>query len=224
MVHGRWWFGRPAPGRGRSGAGGPGLGRGRPEGGRMPFGIGGDVHSFGDPDEVRVKHADLDLTVDFDRKEFRGNGDPPVRASSRAPGRRPARPRLPKGLAIEDVEFAGAGKAGPRPHSEVGAGRPDPRRAVAIRAPEGRPGPDPLPDLARRRGLAMARPGEDGGREAAVPVHPVGGDPGADLDPDPGLAGRPGHLRGDDPRPRGLTAVMAADPARRRPTASSSSR
>jgi leukotriene A-4 hydrolase/aminopeptidase len=32
-----------------------------------------DVHSYGNPDEVRVTHADLDWDVDFDRKVLRGN-------------------------------------------------------------------------------------------------------------------------------------------------------
>jgi leukotriene-A4 hydrolase len=31
-----------------------------------------DVHSYGNPEEIRVTHADLDLTVDFDRKVLRG--------------------------------------------------------------------------------------------------------------------------------------------------------
>src|SRR5258708_3157589 len=31
-----------------------------------------DIHSYSRPQEVRVKHMDLDLEVDFDRKEVRG--------------------------------------------------------------------------------------------------------------------------------------------------------
>jgi len=31
-----------------------------------------DIHSFGNPDESRVRHVELDLTVDFDKKKLRG--------------------------------------------------------------------------------------------------------------------------------------------------------
>ena len=31
-----------------------------------------DIHSFGRPDEVRTTHADIDWTVDFEKKEIRG--------------------------------------------------------------------------------------------------------------------------------------------------------
>ncbi|HSD71368.1 MAG TPA: M1 family metallopeptidase [Thermoanaerobaculia bacterium] len=34
-----------------------------------------DVHSFANPDEIRVRHADLDLDVLFDRKTLRGSAD-----------------------------------------------------------------------------------------------------------------------------------------------------
>src|SRR5437773_5219488 len=32
-----------------------------------------DHHSFANPDEVRVRHVDLDLTADFERKQLRGH-------------------------------------------------------------------------------------------------------------------------------------------------------
>ena len=43
--------------------------------------------------------------------------------------------------------------------------------------------------------VAVARAGADGGRPAAVPLHPVAGDPRAHLGAVPGLAGRAHHLR-----------------------------
>ena len=138
--------------------------RGADDRGRIGRGIGATSTRSANPDEVRVRHLGLDLAVDFDRKELRGTAT--LRSSvSRAPGRAPL-VLDSRGLTIETVEAGrGAGcLAAVDPRGRPG--RPDPRRADHDpRSRRGRPGPGPLPDLARGRGLAVARPGR--GRPAA---------------------------------------------------------
>ena len=68
-----------------------------------------DVHSFGNPHEVRVTHVGLELTVDFDRKELGGTATLRI---IRPPGSRGGSPLVldSRGLAIEEVEeFDGRG-------------------------------------------------------------------------------------------------------------------
>ena len=62
-----------------------------------------DVHSFGNPELVRVEHVDLDLTVDFDRKELRGAA---TISFERQPGSPPDAPLVldSKDLSIEAIE------------------------------------------------------------------------------------------------------------------------
>jgi len=64
-----------------------------------------DVHSHARPDLVRVRHVDLDLTVDFGRKELRGIVDLRV---ERRPGAPPEAQLIldAKGLAIEEISVA----------------------------------------------------------------------------------------------------------------------
>jgi leukotriene-A4 hydrolase len=62
-----------------------------------------DIHSFSNPYEVRVKHVDLELTVDFDRKQLSGAV---TLAIERQTGSKPDSPIVldSKGLVIEKVE------------------------------------------------------------------------------------------------------------------------
>ena len=61
-----------------------------------------DVHSYARPDEVRVRHVELDLTVDFARKELRGSATLQV---ERLPGAPADAPLVldSKGLKIDRV-------------------------------------------------------------------------------------------------------------------------
>jgi aminopeptidase N len=62
-----------------------------------------DVHSFGNPQEVRLKHISLDLTVDFDKKQLAGTATLTV---ERQAGSRADAPLVldSRGLSIEKVE------------------------------------------------------------------------------------------------------------------------
>ena len=74
-----------------------------------------DVHSLGNPQQVKVRHVELDLTVDFDRKELRGTATLQV---ERQPGSPADAPLVldSKGLTIEKVEdFDGQAWAGLEP-------------------------------------------------------------------------------------------------------------
>ena len=63
-----------------------------------------DVHSFSNPDEVRVRHVALDLTVDFERKELSGTATLRDRPTARLHARRLAPdPRLQRARSIEEV-------------------------------------------------------------------------------------------------------------------------
>jgi aminopeptidase N len=72
-----------------------------------------DVHSFGNPQEVRVKHISLDLTVDFEKKQLFGAATLTV---ERQPGSDPFAPLSLdiKGIEIERVSSWQGGQA-PRP-------------------------------------------------------------------------------------------------------------
>jgi leukotriene-A4 hydrolase len=63
-----------------------------------------DAHSFGNPDQVRVWQIELDLTVDFDRRELKGVAILDLR---RGPGCPPDAPLLldTRGLTIEEVSL-----------------------------------------------------------------------------------------------------------------------
>ena len=61
---------------------------------------------------------------------------------------------------------------------------------------------DPLPLGPRRRGIAMADPGADGGRAPPLSAEPGAIDPQPDLDPDPGQPRHPPDLGGADHRAR----------------------
>ena len=51
---------------------GPQLATVRAEDSPSGRGTRGDLHTQGNPEEIRVTHLDLDLTVHFDRKELAG--------------------------------------------------------------------------------------------------------------------------------------------------------
>jgi aminopeptidase N len=68
-----------------------------------------DVHSAGNPHEIRVRHIQLDLAVDFARKQLLGSAQ---LRTERMPGSNPEAPLIldTKGLVIEKVEeFNGQG-------------------------------------------------------------------------------------------------------------------
>ena len=90
-----------------------------------------DVHSFGNPGEVRVRHITLDLTVDFDRKELTGTA---TLAVERRPGSNQGAPLVldTRGLVIEKVEeFNGQGWS----RAEHQAGPPDPILGASLTIP-----------------------------------------------------------------------------------------
>ena len=62
-----------------------------------------DVHSFGNPAEIRVRHLELNLTVDFEKQELRGSV---MLQIERQPGTTRETPLIldSKGLRIEKVE------------------------------------------------------------------------------------------------------------------------
>ena len=131
-----------------------------------------DVHSFSNPEQVRVRHLDLDLSVDFDRKELSGVATIELRATTRLAARRAAGPRHPgpEDPGNRPVRWREAG-----PGSNTTVGQSDPILGEPLTIPI-------KPDSGRiriryrtspSRGLAMARPRPDGRRQAAVPVHAV---------------------------------------------------
>ncbi len=66
--------------------------------------VGVDSHSFGNPDQVQVWQIDLDLSVDFERREIRGVATLDIR---RQPGCPPDAPLIvdTRGLTIEEVSI-----------------------------------------------------------------------------------------------------------------------
>ena len=135
-----------------------------------------DAHSFGNPDEVRVRHVELDLTVDFDREGPRGDRDARLSSGSRALPHDSPLILDTRGLAIEKVEDGSDGqdlvdtaeyRTRARPtRSSASRSRSRPRRRPAYVRVHYRTSPE-------AGGLAVARPGADGGQDAAVPVHAV---------------------------------------------------
>jgi aminopeptidase N len=95
-----------------------------------------DRHSFGNPDQVRVTHVDLDLAVDFDRKELKGTATLSVERPDGAPKKAPLVLDT-RALAIGDVS------AGPDDGSlsevEATLGKDDPilGAPLTVRLPEG---------------------------------------------------------------------------------------
>ncbi len=134
-----------------------------------------DVHSYAKPDVAVVRHVSLDLTVDFARE---GPGrERPSSPSSGSASRHASRLDT-RDLTIERSRSVPTADRFERPSATLQPGRPDPGRGSTIVVPDGDAiRPDHLPDVARRQRLAVARPRADGGQEAPVPVHAVGGDP-----------------------------------------------
>src|SRR5258708_16004707 len=84
-----------------------------------------DIHSFSNPEQIRVLHLDLDCEVLFDRKILKGSATLSVdrRVDSGAP------PLIldTRNLRIEKVEVAGETGAYSAAKFELGAGEPIPR-------------------------------------------------------------------------------------------------
>lgn len=78
---GRWWNMGVLVGAIMLGVGGWGMPAGRADDAAR------DLHSFGKPWQVRVTHADLDLTVDFAKKELRGTATLTVERNPRLPAK-----------------------------------------------------------------------------------------------------------------------------------------
>ena len=78
----------------------------------------GDAHTLGNPDQVRVTHLDLDLTVHFDRKELAGvatldvERQPGVEGRGTAPARHPWADDRERGDPLVEVRPAQAVRAG----------------------------------------------------------------------------------------------------------------
>ncbi len=87
-----------------------------------------DVHSFARPDQVRVRHLDLDLTLDFDRHVAKGS------VTLRVERLDAAAPLIldSDGLSIERIDIGGT----PAPF-ELGAEDPNLGRALSIHLPTG---------------------------------------------------------------------------------------
>ena len=164
-----------------------------------------DVHSYSRPDQVRVRHLDLDLTVNFDRKTIEGVATAPFRPHLR----RRAHPRHSRSHDPLAWKMRRRSNSAPPIRSSA--------RRSQIRLNGSHSGPDPLLHVAGRFRFAVARTRPDRGQAASVPVHAIAGDPRAQLDPAAGHARRPRHLhRARSRPPPALRAVMsAAGPARR---------
>lgn len=96
---------------------------------------GRDVHSFANPEHVRVKHAALDLAVDFDRREIRGTAVLTVERTSKDT----KQPLVldTRGLTLTNVETLTGGP--PFEKAKYDLGKPDPilGQALTIQLPAG---------------------------------------------------------------------------------------
>ena len=96
-----------------------------------------DVHSFSNPQEIRVRHVDLDLSVDFDKKQIVGSTTLRV---ERQPGCPPNAKLVldAKGLVIEEIA-TGSGEARPTVLGVLESVKEDPilGRALSIPLPNG---------------------------------------------------------------------------------------
>jgi leukotriene A-4 hydrolase/aminopeptidase len=91
-----------------------------------------DVHSFATPDDVRVRHVDLDITTDFDARQIRGTVT--LRIEQKATGK----PLVldTRGLTIETVEASADGTTFAKAPFELG--KPDPilGQSLTIQLPD----------------------------------------------------------------------------------------
>jgi leukotriene A-4 hydrolase/aminopeptidase len=91
-----------------------------------------DVHSFATPDDVRVRHVDLDITTDFDARQIRGTAT--LRIEQRAMGK----PLVldTRRLTIETVEASADGTTFAKAPFELG--KPDPilGQSLTIQLPD----------------------------------------------------------------------------------------
>ena len=92
-----------------------------------------DPHTRGNPEQVRVRHVNLDLTADFARKVLRGSADLEIERDPATPEGTPLRLDS-RGLQIDRVEVMGGGKPEPTRY-ELGPDDPILGRAISIALP-----------------------------------------------------------------------------------------
>jgi leukotriene A-4 hydrolase/aminopeptidase len=94
---------------------------------------GRDVHSFANPEHVRVRHVDLDITIDFDTQVIRGTATLTVERTSQDT----KQPLVldSRGLKVDGVEASTDGKTFAKAPFELG--KPDPilGQALTIQVP-----------------------------------------------------------------------------------------
>ena len=159
-----------------------------------------DIHSCSRPDQVRVRHLDLDLDVHFDRRILEGSATlhfDRISADELILDTRE--------LAIHSVEHAAG--------FELGAADPVLGAPLQIRAgARRRPRPRALLHLPGCVRPAMARSAADRRQAPSVPVHAIAGHSRAELDPAAGHARRARHLHRRHPHARpDCKAVMGAE-------------
>jgi leukotriene-A4 hydrolase len=93
-----------------------------------------DVHSYANPEHVRVRHVDLDITTDFDAQVIRGSATLKVERTS-TDKTRPLRLDT-HGLKIEDVEASTDGKTFAKAEYNLDKEDPILGRALTIQLPE----------------------------------------------------------------------------------------
>ncbi len=161
-----------------------------------------DIHSAGNPQQVRVKSIDLDLTVDFAAKQLHGTARLGLDWAADAPKGAPLVLDT-SDLTIESVSIPGKsdGKTVPYEFGKHDAilGTP-----LILRIPDR----SKEVEIVYRtspgaKALQWLDAPAHGGSQATFPVQPGAGDPYSLLDSMPGFARRPRDLYGHDPSPRG---------------------
>lgn len=93
-----------------------------------------DVHSFANPEHMRVKHVDLDIVTDFDAHSIRGTATLKVERTSRE--RKQPLVLDTRGLKIENVDSSVDGKAFVQADFKLGNADPLLGQALTIQIPE----------------------------------------------------------------------------------------
>src|SRR4051812_3191286 len=93
-----------------------------------------DVHSFANPEHVRVRHVDLDLTTDFDTRAIRGTATLAVERTSKDL----KQPLVldTRGLKLNAVEASADGTTFAKAAFELGKADPVLGQALTIQIPE----------------------------------------------------------------------------------------
>ena len=160
-----------------------------------------DYHSYANPQDVRVRHVALDLSVSFPEKVLRGsatlkfdrvNADKPLILDSRD-------------LKISRAEASPDGNAWTATTFQLGAadrflGSPL-TIVLPAQASQVRIFYETVPSAS---GLQWLNPEQTAGKKTRS-LHTVRGNSRQELDTDSGFARRAGHVFCNDPRPKGLT-------------------